>query len=77
MEVVPVLKDCKFDIVGHEVPDGWGAVYLGMGNHLTVKADFYSQFDEEVRDRHIRKPGELYQQWSDIILKLLGKSDEN
>lgn len=77
MEVVPVLKDCKIGIAGHQVPEGWKAVYLGFGNHLTIKAEYYNQFDEEVRKRHIKEASELYQQWDEIVLKMLCKNDEN
>lgn len=76
-EIVPALKECKFGIRDHDAPEGWTAIYLGMGNHLTVKTDFYSQFEEEARNRGIGDSGELYQQWSEIVLKLLGKSDKN
>lgn len=76
LEIVPALEDCKIGIRGHEAPDGWTAVYLGMGNHLTVKTDYYSQFEEEVHNRRIGDLGELYQQWVEIVLKLLGKGDE-
>ena len=76
-EVVPVLKESKISIVGHQVPEGWVAVYLGMGNHLTIKADYYSQFEEETRNRHIEEASQLYQQWFGIMLKLLGKGDED
>ena len=77
LEIVPALRNCEFGILGHQAPEGWAAVYLGMGNHLTIRIDYYSQFEEEVRNRRIERPGELYQQWSEIVLKLLGKSDEN
>ena len=68
LEVVPVLKDCKIGIAGHHVPEGWKAVYLGFGNHLTIKADYYDKFEEEARKRHIEEAGMLYQQWSEIVL---------
>ena len=59
------------------MPEGWKAVYLGFGNHLVVKADYYEQFEKEVHNRHIKGEGELYQQWYGIVMKVLGKSDEN
>ena len=74
-EVVPALKGCKFEVLGHQAPQGWEAVYLGMGNHLTIKADYYHQFKEETHNRHIEKASQLYQQWVEIVLKLLGKGD--
>ena len=74
-EVVPALKDCKFEVFGHQAPEGWEAVYLGMGNHLTIKADYYNQFKEETLNRHIKDECEMYLQWIGIVLKLLDKGD--
>jgi len=59
------------------VPEGWKTVYLGFGNHLVIKADYFGQFEEEARNRHIEEAVELYQQWYGIVMKVLGKSDEN
>ena len=59
------------------MPEGWKAVYLGLGNHLVVKAGYYEQFEKEARNRHIEEAVELYQQWYGIVMKVLGKSDEN
>ena len=77
IKVVPVLKDCKIGLTGHQAPEGWVAVNLGMGNHLTIKADYYDRFEEETRNRHIEEASKLYQQWSGIVLKLLGKECED
>lgn len=77
LEIVPVLKDFKIETFDHQVPEGWKAVYLGFGNHLTIKAEYYNQFEEEVHNRHIKRDGELYQQWVEIVLKILKQSDEN
>ena len=77
LEIVPVLKDCKIETFDHQVPEGWKAVYLGFGNHLTIKADYHEQFEKEVHNRHIKRDGELYQQWVEIVLKILKQSDEN
>lgn len=71
MEIVPVLKVCKIGIVNHQTPEGWKAIYLGFGNHLTIKADYYDKFEEESRNRHIEEAVELYQQWSGIVLKCI------
>ena len=42
-----------------------------------VKADYFGQFEKEARNRHIEEAVELYQQWYGIVMKVLGKSDEN
>ena len=77
VEVVPDLKNSKIGIVGHQVPEGWNAIYIGYGNHLTIKSDYYNQFQEEADNRHIKEASVLYQQWYGIVLKLLGKSNED
>jgi hypothetical protein len=69
-EIVPILKDCKIGIAGQQEPEGWKAAYLGFGNHLFIKAEYYNQFDEEVRKRHIEEAVELYQQWYGIVMNL-------
>ena len=76
-EIVPVLKDCKIGIVSQQEPEGGKADYLGFGNHLFIKAEYYNQFEEEVRNRNIEESVELYQQWYGIVMKMLGKSGRN
>ena len=56
------------------MPKGWKAVYLGFGNHLVIKAEYYDQFEKEASNRHIEEAVELYQQWYGIVMKILGKS---
>ena len=73
LEVVPVLKDCEIGVSGHKAPEGWVPVYMGMGNHLTIRADYYGRFEEEVNKRRIKTPADLYMQWFEIMLQLFGK----
>ena len=73
LEVVSAVKDCKFGILDHQTPEGWAPVQLGFGNHLTIRTEYHSQFEEETNNRHIKSPGQLYQQWIGMVLKLLGK----
>ena len=75
LEVVPVLKDCKINVSGHQTPEGWGAFYLGAGNHLTVRADYCGRFEEKVNKRRIKTPSKLYLQWLEIMQELLDKGD--
>lgn len=75
LEVVPVLKECKINVFGHQTPEGWGAHYLGAGNHLTIRADYYSRFEEEVNKRRIITSADLYMQWLEIMLQLFDKGD--
>ena len=72
MEIIPVLKDGE--IFGPQVPAGWKTVYLGAGNHLAIKSDYYSQFEKEAHNRGIEKPVEYFKQWFEIMLELLGKT---
>ena len=46
------------------------AVYLGFGNHLVIKADYFGQFEKETSNRHIEEAVELYQQWYGIVMNL-------
>jgi hypothetical protein len=77
LEVVPVLKDCKIGVSGHRAPEGWAPVYLGAGNHLTVRADYYGRFEEEVNKRRIKTPADMYVQWLEIMLQLFDKGEGN
>jgi len=77
LEVVPILKDCEFGILGHQTPVGWSPFYLGFGNHLTIKEDYSFEFEISVADKHFKNKGELYQQWLGMVMELLGKGDEN
>ena len=77
LEIVPILKGCEFGVFDHQTPEGWSPVYLGFGNHLTIKADYYSQFKEDVDNKHFENTGQLYQQWLGMVMKLLGKGNEN
>lgn len=45
-EYFPVFRECKFGFLGmgSSVPEGWNYVNLGMGNHLIVKDEVYSEF---------------------------------
>ena len=70
LEVVPVLKDCRIGVAGHQVPEGWKAVYLGFGNHLTIRADYYDRFEEEVRESRIKEASKLYACWYEIVLNM-------
>ena len=75
LEVVPVLKVCRINVSRHLTPEGWRARYLGAGNHLTIRADYYGRFEEEVNKRGIKTPVDLYMQWLEIMLQLFDKGD--
>ena len=75
LEVVPVLKDSKIGVSGHETPEGWIPFYLGAGNHLTVRSDYSVRFEEEMGKRHIETPSNLYLQWQEIMQQLLDEGD--
>ena len=66
-----MLKDCRFGIFNHTAPDNWIPIYLGFGNHLTIKSIYKEKFDEEYKLRNIKSYGDLYQQWIEIMLNIL------
>lgn len=69
-EALPMLKESKFGLFGIDsiTPKGWNYVNLGMGNHLIVRDDAYSEFIEIVgKDT---EPSELYGLWFDVALKM-------
>ena len=41
-----------------------------LATFFFVKAEYYNQFEEEARNRHIEEAVELYQQWYGIVMNL-------
>ena len=76
-ELCPEIGATVFHIFGQgdTPPSGWFPVYLGLGNHLCVKKELYPIFSAEVEKRGINSRGQLYQQWIDVILTVIGKKD--
>lgn len=69
-EALPMLKECEFGLFGIDstTPEGWNYVNLGMGNHLIVKDDVYSEFIEIVgKDT---EPSKLFGLWFDAALQM-------
>lgn len=52
------------------VPEGWKHVYLGFGNHLLVREDYYQDFQEQIAE--FQDAGEIYANWMKIAENLLG-----
>ena len=76
-EIIPVLKDCEIGMFHHTAPDDWTPKYMGFGNYLTIKTVYKEKFDEECKQRNFESEydtnGDLYNQWIEIILKILEK----
>jgi hypothetical protein len=66
----PVLAECVFGLFGREskTPAGWVYVYLGVGNHLIVRADYYVEF--EPMTKQYKSLGDLYQHWLEKALTI-------
>jgi len=76
--VFPPLKTFNCGIFGMAsgIQDGWNHVDLGMGNHLLVRDDYYTQFAYEEEQLHAKHRGEVYASWRGIAQILLSRKDE-
>lgn len=68
----PTLGMCEFPLfgVGTVMPEGWNYVALGMGNHLIVHDDVYSEFKKKIEGL---RPPQIYQKWVIIALTQIKK----
>ena len=71
LSMCPVFRDY------HPVPDrtlrvykspGWTEKYMGLGNHLFVRDDFFNKFAAADNSTSC---GELYMSWMDTVLSIL------
>lgn len=74
-EIIPILKECKFGIFSHTVPEGWHPEDLGFGNHLTIKGIYKDTFCKEWEERQSNTENILFQEWSGVMMMVLGKED--
>ncbi len=72
VKVFPPLGKCRFGLFGKgsTVPSGWNYVDLGMGNHLIVHDDVYSEFKKKIEGL---RPPQIYQKWVKIALTQIKK----
>lgn len=74
-EICPLLRDCHFIVfgTGSEVPEGYQFAYLGFGNFLVVKSDFWKEFT----DMKVSYKGDkiLYNTWLGFMLDILTKNN--
>jgi len=79
--IFPPLKTFNYDIMGNteKIPNGFKHIYLGYGNHLLVKDDYYSSFKKATEEIGVKNIGEIYDSWMGIAEILLtadgGKSE--
>lgn len=68
MQIFPPLKHFKYKLA----PFGWKYEYLGFGNDLLVKGDYYQAFTTEVEKLEKEYPGDiLYNLWLPAIMNCL------
>ena len=63
-EVVLYLNDERKNNRETRVAPGWHHVYMGAGNHLVIKEEYYCLFDKCMQDK---SPSEIYCTWDDYI----------
>lgn len=59
------------DFWGSVSIDGWRPAYLGMGNILFVRDDYFEDFKSLSAKKGIKAPYELYLNWMTIINDIL------
>lgn len=73
-DIIPIFDDLEFRMFGIETKnENWEAVDLGFGNTLLIKKTISDRFHQKVDEAHFERIGQLYQNWSGIVLNLLGK----
>lgn len=67
LQVCPILRHIEFGIFRHTIvlPE-WDALYMGLGNSLFLKKDIGEKLDFTGM-----KGGEIYQQWTKMILEVI------
>lgn len=75
IEICPLLMDCNFTVfgTGSKVPEGYQFEYLGFGNFLVVKDDFWKEFND-MKDSY-KGDKILYQTWLGFMLEILKGND--
>lgn len=74
-KLFPMITKCEFGMfgIGSRVPDGWVYVNLGMGNHLIVRDNVYSEF--EARIGEFDDPARIYGVWIETASKVLDEKN--
>lgn len=51
---------------------GWESFYMGFGNYLIVRDNYYEKYKQYIKDNLTEdyESGELYKQWYDIFKKI-------
>lgn len=72
-KLFPPFRDIRFETFGgcQGFLDNWKYVSLGCGNHLFVRSEVYSEFEELTADCEI--PSQIYSKWIDVALAILSK----
>ena len=75
--IYPPLETFHCGLFGkvNGIQNGWHHVDLGMGNHLLVREDYISAFQNAVSELHAESLGEVYASWQGIAQSLLSVND--
>ena len=73
-KILPALSGFSHGLMGYgtKCPEGWQHKYLGAGNHLLVRNDFYETFNKEVEKlKQESSEAILYNTWLPVIMRVL------
>lgn len=76
-KILPALSDFDHGLMGHgtKAPEGWQHKYLGVGNHLLIRDEFFEAFRKESEKLGQDYPDLiLYNTWLPAIMRVLGNS---
>lgn len=81
-EIFPPLAHIEAGVFGGGVyPAGWKDQYLGLGNYLVVHESIWEDFSDMANKELERRQSEddyaiLYNIWADVVLNVLGKTEQ-
>lgn len=81
-EIFPPLAHIVAGVFGGGVyPAGWKDQYLGLGNYLVVHESIWEDFSDMANKELERRQSEddyaiLYNIWADVVLNVLGKTEQ-
>lgn len=81
-EIFPPLAHIEAGVFGGGVyPAGWKDQYLGLGNYLVVHESIWDDYSDMANKELERRQSEdnyaiLYNIWADVVLNVLGKTEQ-
>ena len=71
-----LIQQFSQDFWGSDSMDGWRPAYLGMGNFLFVRDEYFEDFKSLSTKKGIKTPYDLYSNWMAIIKDILNQNKE-